>query len=607
MLRYVRQAGLCAMCVFTGAPAFAEEVFVYPGTLQRKQSVPPVTELTGDTPEARYIIEKTLPPAPLPEERHATPAFTASDTGGEAPQAEGADGGAVSPPAGVPAIDDAFRQEINARFPPSSPARLFYAERQYKPVWFESGIVLKEPDNFISMLEEAHAHALPPEAYNAAGLRRRRDKGDTGTAFEFALTENLLAYIKDVSGGRREPLEYYRLHNAGEENTDAPALLRALLLSPDPRIAKEHPAPDGTEYAQLQEALAFFRKIDAAGGFAFVPPGKTIRPGDSDPRVPLLRVRLDQEGITAADAGDMLPEAPGQAELYDFKLADAIVEFQRRRGLARDGVIGPATFAALNISAKALAEKISLNLERWRWLPDDLGNKHVRVNIAGYDVQAFENGSMQFDMKAVVGETYHETPMFSSVITEVIFLPYWYMPARLRREVYLPKIVNNPGYAYSKGYKLFNAAGGGWSPVDPYHIIPGADYRIRQDPGPQNALGKIKFPVKNDWAIYLHDTSSPHLFNKTARAFSSGCVRLEKPVRLAQFLLDGKPGYTPERIASLYHNYDDKRGHRRVPLDEPAPVHILYWTVWAEDNGAVHFRDDIYGRDEKLKSALEVL
>ncbi|HEX2162323.1 MAG TPA: L,D-transpeptidase family protein, partial [Thermoanaerobaculia bacterium] len=266
--------------------------------------------------------------------------------------------------------------------------------------------------------------------------------------------------------------------------------------------------------------------------------------------------------------------------VYDEPLAEGVRRFQRRHGLAVDAVVGPATLAALNVPVERRIEQIALNLERWRWLADDLGDRFVLVDLGGQELVAYDGGRPALRMNVVVGTPRTATPILASAIESVVVNPAWYVPASIVRNEIRPRLARDPGYLGRNGY----------------HWLPGGG--LRQRPGPGNALGHFKFVFPNRHSVYLHDTPSRDLFDRPTRAFSHGCVRVADPRALAEWLLEGRP----ER-----DRLDRLRAHgseHRVPLADPVPVHLLYWTASVGADGEVRFPVDVYGRDGRLLAAM---
>jgi murein L,D-transpeptidase YcbB/YkuD len=295
-----------------------------------------------------------------------------------------------------------------------------------------------------------------------------------------------------------------------------------------------------------------------------------------------------------------------QSDLFDVVLEDAVKRFQRRHGLDDDGVVGRDTLAALNVSVEDRARQIELNLERWRWLPRDLGRRHILVNIAGFELAVVEDDQLALEMRVVVGRPYRRTPVFSAPMTYLVFSPYWHVPPSLALQDVVPAVLKDPDYLTKKNIKVFRGWGAetreidpatiDWSSVNTRNFL----FRFRQEPGVNNSLGAVKFMFPNPFNVYLHDTPSRELFQKAERTFSSGCIRIAKPLELAAYLLRGAPGWSAEGIEAAAQ----KGVEQTVRLPEPIPVHLLYWTSWIDPDGSLQFRNDVYGRDRLLDEAL---
>jgi L,D-transpeptidase YcbB len=279
------------------------------------------------------------------------------------------------------------------------------------------------------------------------------------------------------------------------------------------------------------------------------------------------------------------------------------VLFQRRNGLTADGIVGRGTIEALNISVDDRIASIEANLERWRWLSDDLGERYIKVNIANFELQAIEEDRIVFQSEAIVGRPFRKTPVFSSLITFLVFNPDWTVPNTILINDIVPAVIRNPDYLASRGMKVLRSDGAEVNPasIDWQSVTLGNfRYRIRQEPGPDNALGRVKFMFPNQYSVYIHDTPVRNLFSQTDRSFSSGCIRIYKPLEFAEYLLRDNPAWTPTQIKSQL----DLERMRTVNLNKPVPVHMLYLTAWADDDGVVFFRRDIYDRDQRLLTAL---
>ncbi|MDT8320934.1 MAG: L,D-transpeptidase family protein, partial [Xanthomonadales bacterium] len=354
--------------------------------------------------------------------------------------------------------------------------------------------------------------------------------------------------------------------------------------------------PPHEGYLRLSEALQELqRKRDAGLDWPRIPDGPLLEAGDTHPQLATLRERLAREGFEKLSA-------PAQApEFFDAALADALQAAQRRLGVAADGVLGPATRRALNRTLGERIEQVRLNMDRWRWLPDDPGTRYILVNLARFRLDLIENGESVLTQKVIVGKPYLSTPAFAGNMTYMVFNPYWEIPPNLGRRSVVPKQLENPDYFDDAGIEILS----GWSRDAQRILLEEADleahqqkekhYRLRQAPGPKNALGKVKFMFPNEFNVYLHDTPERDLFNRDVRSFSSGCVRVEDPLTLAQRIL-GVQGMSPAAVAARFDGGPDQT----VVLKEPLPVYLGYWTAWVDDDGRLVYADDIYGRDEKF-------
>ena len=360
--------------------------------------------------------------------------------------------------------------------------------------------------------------------------------------------------------------------------------------------ALEREKPGHQVYAGLKRELARYRQIEAAGGWPLVPAGPAFRVGVADARVPVLKRRLEA-------TGDLVRQGHDTSTRYDSTLATAVRGFQARVGLADDGVLGEGTRSAMNVPVGKRIQQIRLNLERGRWVLHHLDGTFVVVNIAGYSVAYVRDGRTVWRSRAVVGLPYRRTPIFRDSITYLVFNPTWTVPPGILGRDMLPRLKRGGVRALPEGMRVLNRSG---RPVDASRIDWSAysassiPFTLLQDPGPQNSLGLIKFMFPNRYLVYLHDTPSRELFDESARAFSSGCIRVERPFELAQLLL-GDANWNSDSTARA----TGTRRTRTVHLPRPVPVLLLYWTAWVDDAGRVNFRPDIYQRDVRLARALD--
>jgi L,D-transpeptidase YcbB len=359
---------------------------------------------------------------------------------------------------------------------------------------------------------------------------------------------------------------------------------------PIPVVASppDEAVPYPPEVLRTEFALVGLRGVAIQGGWPHVGRGTLMRPGEHDQRVPALRRRLEQ--LVVADAGSLL---------YDPILSAAVHGFQLRHGLAPDEVVGRLTIAALDIQAVERAHQLALSLDRLRLLPPDRESRYVLVNIAAGTLAMVADDSVHGVMKAIVGRRDRPTPTITSRITQIELNPFWNIPMRLARLDVLPHLREDPEYWREQNIRVFATWQDGAAELDPALIdwaaIEPADlaYKLRQEPGPLNPLGRIKFIFDNEYSVFIHDTPSPGRFSSLARYFSSGCVRIEDPDALTEFLLQGAHAPLRAQIVAARESADPKRFN----LPQPVPVYLVYWTAWVDADGVVHFRDDVYGRD----------
>ncbi len=324
-----------------------------------------------------------------------------------------------------------------------------------------------------------------------------------------------------------------------------------------------------------------------------VPEGEVLKPGMTDGRLGVLRQRLIEE--------DYLNPTIQTGDIYQGALVDAVKEFQSYHGLDIDGVIGADTLAEMNVPIEQRLIQMELNMERRRWMPNDLGETYVFVNLADQVLKVVKKDKTWLATKVVVGKPYHATPVFTGEMTYVEINPYWNVPYSIATKEYLPKLRKNPGALSSQNIRLFE--GGteispsqiAWSSYSPSNF----PFKLRQDPGSKNALGRIKFMFPNKFNIYIHDTPAKALFDRAQRSFSHGCIRVSEPFTLGDTLLADQ-GYDKARLEAIR----DSGERTVVKLQKPIPVHITYLTAWMNKDGSTHFRKDIYDRDAILLKAL---
>lgn len=467
-----------------------------------------------------------------------------------------------------------------------------YSERGFEPFWITPRGLTSAGQALAAWLEVGpRRHGLRPTDYHLDAVRALAAGSDPGSQIdlELALSDAFVMLGSHLVAGRLNPESLDPEWRANRRHADLVPIITRAAAGTNPVAELEALLPQADAYRLLVTHLERLRSLAAAGGWNSVGADVTLREGDVSPRVAELAQRLAMT--------DGYAETP--QDIFTPTLAEAVRAFQRRHGLNADGVVGKATLAALNVPIKERIDQIVVNLERWRWLPETLGERYILVNIAAFTMDVVEHGEKKLSMRVVVGRPYRRTPVFSGTMTYLVFNPWWEVPQSIASKDKLPEIRKDPTYLQRQGYTLLSGWGSDESVLDPatidwQRVTPATfRYRLRQSPGPQNALGQVKFMFPNPFAVYLHDTPSRELFSKEARTFSSGCIRLERPLELADLLLSEAAPWTSERIRQTVASGKETT----VRLPRGLPVHLLYWTAWIDDDGTLQFRDDVYGRD----------
>ena len=490
----------------------------------------------------------------------------------------------------------------------------FYLRRSFRPAWSNEQGPNRLADDLVGALGRADLEGLTPEDYGlsaitalldtvrAAAANGRATTPEQLAALDVLLTNAFLQYGSDLLSGRVDPETLHLLWTANPRGADLASVLDEALESRRIARALQRLVPTQDGYRQLREALIRERAIAAQGGWPTLPDGPPLKRGDQAPAVALLRQRLRLEGDLHADEDGWASDAAS----FDPALEVAVRRFQRRHGLDEDGIVAAATRAELNVSAEDRVEQLRLNLERWRWLPQDLGRRFILVNIAAYELEVVEDETVVLAMRVVVGREYKRTPVFSDTMRYIVLNPNWHVPATIAMEELIPKMQTDSSYRERFGMHL-ETSGPTPQDVDPRSVdwsSVSADsfpYRLRQDPGRLNALGRMKFMFPNRYDIYLHDTPSRRLFAEAQRDFSHGCIRIEKPLDLAVYLLQKNGHWDREAVEQAL----DEGLERTVYLARRVPIHLLYWTAFADEDGTIQFRPDINGMDGPLEEALK--
>lgn len=476
----------------------------------------------------------------------------------------------------------------------------YYEETRYRPIWTNAKRANAKASQLVALLSRSYRHGFRPAEYGAALLSQRLNAVSTEdlATLEVALSRALIAYSHDLAAGRVAPNSVNRSIHLDPRAPTADALLDN---------AKRHPAflsyvrslePDTPRYRRMITAMDQHRLIEDNGGWTIVPAGETLKPGMSDPKVLQLRRRLYESGDLA------IVSLEGDA--YDETVEQAVKRFQARHGLAVDGAAGPNTLKEMNVSISQRIAQMELNLERRRWLKDNLGDRFVFVNLADQKLRLIELGRQIWETPVIIGKTYHATPVFTESMEYIVLNPNWNIPQSIAVKEMLPQLRRDPGSLLRKNIAVKTGWGQGASEIDPYRLDwrrvseDNFDYRLQQGPGDDNALGRLKFMFPNRHNIYIHDTPAKSLFSRTQRALSHGCIRAFEPELLATKILDGQ-GWSIADINAVLRS-----GERRVvSLKRPMPVYVTYLTAWVDESNFVQFRRDVYGRDGKLGKALQ--
>ncbi|MGD9232821.1 MAG: L,D-transpeptidase family protein [Desulfobacterales bacterium] len=489
---------------------------------------------------------------------------------------------------------------------------LFYQRREFSPAWCSDKGILPQAESLITEIKGANNEGLRPDDYHLSSIlslieniEGQQALGNTVNPelwadLDLLLTDAFMLYASHLFAGRVNPETVHADWTVSIPTADLAHILQSALNTNQINKVITDFRPSDPGYSGLKTYLAHYRNISKMVHELPLLDGTRLQKGDKGTSVENLHERLIILGDLYADNND-------RADIFDESTEEAVLRYQKRHGLIQDGVVGPRTLEMLNMSLQKRIRQIELNMERWRWVPRNIGHRYIIVNIADFKLWVTENHRRVLDMRVVVGRPFRRTPVFSAKMTFMVINPYWNIPQRLAIRDVLPKIQKNSHYIEQQNIKVFKDWSKNsveidpetiaWNKIEPRNFT----YKLRQEPGPRNVLGRMKFIFPNKFAVYLHDTPKRSLFNKNNRDFSSGCIRVEEPISLAVYLLQDDPSWTRERLMKAIEN----KTPQIVGLKRPITVHLQYWTAWVDETGKLNFRHDIYDRDRPLDRALK--
>ena len=486
----------------------------------------------------------------------------------------------------------------------------FYVHREFKPVWVTKEGLNTNATVFINIINEADHEGLNSEAYHREDIMillthiKLSIANDTHEAeklseLDLLLTDAFFSFGFHLSEGIVDPYSNNFNWYIKKSKKNLTKIFQNILSKDSLKGFVDALQPHHPGYQRLKMALLTYLNIEKFGCWPEVPAGRKMRKGDHGTWISVLRTRL-------IISGDVPESTHSNPNYFDDVLEDGVKRFQARHGLEVDGVVGLKTLAALNVPVEDRIAQIRLNMERWRWLPQDLGEPHLMVNTADFKLNVIENGKTIESIRAIVGKRKRPTPVLSQKIRHLELNPYWNIPHNIALKDIIPSIKKDPKYLADNNIRIFenweenarelSPKSIEWNKITRKNFV----YRFRQDPANSNALGRVKFIFPNKFSIYLHDTPARNLFNMTKRTLSSGCIRIEKPIKFAAYLLQDNPKWNFEKLIAAVNSKKNKT----ILLSHPINIHILYWTAWVDNDGIINFREDIYGRDSRLNIAL---
>jgi murein L,D-transpeptidase YcbB/YkuD len=485
----------------------------------------------------------------------------------------------------------------------------FYEPTGYALAWIQNGRPTPQAQAMITAFGEAMGKGLDPADYDSSLWAARIDNLPSASTsdvarFDLAMTVSVMRYLSDLHLGRVNPRYFHFGFDVEHNQYDLSSFVRERLVTSaklDAVLAALEPPFEG--YRRTEKALILYLQLAQRDDGQQLPiPKRPVAVGDQYSGIQRLQRLLCLLGDLQRDACGM-----ELRNVYTNPMADSVKHFQRRHGLEPDGRLDPGTIRELNVPLSQRVLQLQLTLERWRWLPHEFAQPPIIVNIPEFRLRALdENNKVVFAMNVVVGRAYRrQTPVFAKDMTHVIFRPYWNVPLSIQRSEVVPEIERDRSYLSKKNYEVVTHGGevvtSGPISDEILGQLRKGTLEVRQRPGVTNALGLVKLMFPNEYNVYLHDTPSPELFARPRRDFSHGCIRVQNPVDLATWVLRNNPGWDKARVEAAMQSGKD---NYQVNLVKPIPVLILYGTAIVDTNDEVHFFDDIYGHDARLRQTL---
>ncbi|MGM0498615.1 MAG: L,D-transpeptidase family protein [Bacillota bacterium] len=502
-------------------------------------------------------------------------------------------------------------EEYEGHFPETENVRFyqklieFYDQRHYRSIWFEESEFKRDPKPLLKEIKNSYFEGLNPSDYHLDLIEQCVNENslfsaeclDKRAVLDILLTNAYLSLASDYLNGKIDAEIIIDDYNYQAEDLGSQKLLSYLT---DEKIditqAIQEQLPKTENYKNLKKELGFYRDSEQIEAWPQIETGEILGIQAKGNRVEQLIENLSARDYLNIDNLE-------SKNYFDQEVKRAVSKFQLDHGLKSDGVVGKKTLNALNITLDHRIKQLIINMERWRWLPENLGSRFIYVNIADYNLKLYENNQLVMEMKTIVGKEQRSTPVFSDTIKYLVINPYWYVPESIAVEDKLPLIKKDYNYLKENHYSLFKYTGNNkleeidpakidWSKIDKDNF----NYLLRQNPGDHNALGRVKFMFPNKFSIYLHDTPGRYLFSENERGFSSGCIRIEKPIDLAEYLLADQEKWNREKIEEEM----TKDKEKIVYLNKPIKIYLQYNTAWVDSLGNLNFREDIYNRDQKI-------